>query len=114
MNIEYRIEEVGCEVVKCPVAKEPRIVHRDVDRSEVVQGGSNDRPAAFFRCNGVGIRNRYTAVLQDLLGPSFCRALVRALAIDGPAQIVDDDVRATRREQQSIFAADSSAPNETP
>ena len=57
---------------------------------------------------------RYTAVLQDLLGPSFCRDLVRALAIDGPAQIVDDDVRATRREQQSIFAADSSAPNETP
>ena len=109
VDIDDRVEQLGVHVGERLVAQDPGVVDHDVDATEGVDGGLHDRRAALGRRHRVGVGDRLAAGRGDLVDDQLGGADVGAGAIDGAAEVVDDDEGAPRGEKQGVLLAESAA-----
>ena len=95
MHVEHRVDEVGTHVVERLVAQDAGVVDDDVDGAERVDRGLHDALAAVGRGDRVGVRDGLAARGLDLVDDELCGALVGARSVDGTAEVVHHDERAT-------------------
>ncbi len=81
------------------VAEDARVVDDDVDLAERVHRGLDDLAAVL---DGVVVGDRFAARVFDLFDDRVGRARAFARAVVLSAEIVDDDLRAARREQKRV------------
>ena len=86
----------GVHVVERLVAQDAGVVDHDVDAAEGVDRRLHDRLAALGRGDRVGVGDGLAAGRLDLVDDQLGRAGVAAGAVDGAAEVVDDDQRAAR------------------
>ena len=92
------------------VAQDPGVVDQDVERAEGVDGLVDDVLAAGPRADVVAVDGRVAALLLDQRHHFLGRVRVlRALAVQAGADVVDDDPCALAGEDQCLFASDASS-----
>jgi len=107
VDIDNGFEVVVAHLLQRRPANIPGILNEDVDAAVAVQGRVDDRLAAI--CGGDRFRAGLgrTAGRGDLAHHLLGRPRVGAVPGDAAAGIVDDDLRALRRKQQGVRAAQS-------
>ena len=88
------------------VAQDPGVVHDDVDPLPRVERRLNDLRAVL---NGVVVGNGFSARFLDLVDDLVRRGGRLAVTVSRAPQVVHDDLRAARREEQCVRAAQSVA-----
>ena len=88
-------------------SRDPRIVHHDVDGAEVVERGLDDRRRAVLLRDRCVTRDRNAAGRLDLLHDLVGRIRRGSRPVEFAAEIGNDHVRATRREEQGVRAPDA-------
>ena len=78
-------------------------------RPKASSGGLHDGLAALRRGDGVGVGDGLAAGRLDLVDDQLGRAGVAARAVDGAAEVVDDDQRAALSEHQGVLPAEAAA-----
>ena len=92
------------------IAHEAGVVDDRVERAECVERGLDDALAGIPVRDVIGVGHRLAARGADLVDDAFRRALgFAALAVRADAKIVDHDLRAFRRQPQSIGPAEAVA-----
>src|SRR5450759_1453672 len=64
---------------------------------------------AFEVGDAVGVRHRFAAHGDDLVDDLLGRRSIGAVTVDITTKVVDDDLRALRREIQGVFAPDAAS-----
>ncbi len=104
MNVHHQAEILDCHFRERLVAKNAGIVHEDVHRA-IGRDGLLDHVGNFVGLGDVrAMRHRLAACGRDLVHDRLRSGSGCALAIHAPAQIVDDDVAATRGQHQRVAA----------
>ena len=85
------------------VAQDPRVVDHDVDTPPGIRRRANDRITVLDR---VVVRDRLATGLLDFLDDSIRCFRGFAFATRGTPEVVDDDLRASRRQQQRMRPAE--------
>ena len=109
VDVDDRIEELGVHVAERLVAQDPGVVDHDVDTTEGVDGGLDDRRAALWRGDGVAIGDRLATRRRDFVDDELGRADICACAVDRPAEVVDHHEGASRREEEGVLLAEAAA-----
>ena len=109
VNADDCIPVILCHFMKNNVAQYTSIVYDDIEATEVIEGGLYEFARLFHIRDIRAICNGFAATGADFLDDPFGRALTVALAREGDAEIVHDDLRTGGRESQRVSAADSPA-----
>ena len=96
-------------VVEIRIAHSACVVDENVDAAPGVDRGVDDRLAAFWRRNAVGVGDGFSAVVPDLLHGVVGGIAARAVAGDRAAEVVDDDARPASGEKQRVLPAEAPA-----
>jgi len=92
-----------------PVAEDAGVVHEDIDAAELIDGGLDDVLAAVHRGDRVVVGDGFVAFRHDLGDDLIGGAVVVARAVRVDASVVDDDLRAFFRHQESDATPDAAA-----
>ncbi len=91
------------------VAEDARIVHEDVEATEVLERGLHDPLGAFGVGYGVGVRHGRPARLADLRDHGLRHRGAAAAAVPRDADVVDHELRPFGRQGQGMSPAQPSA-----
>ena len=95
-----------CHLLERDIAQDAGVVDQDVELAPRVDRGLDDLIAVL---DGVVVGDRLAAFLFDLGDDLVGRRRGLAFAGEAAAEVVDDDLRASRREQQRVRAAEAAA-----
>src|SRR3978361_667959 len=90
MNVEHSVEVLITHVLQRAATDVARVVNQNVDAPVVLEGGFDDRLAAFAGSNRRATRDGLTSGSGDLANHLLGRPRVDPVAIHGAANVVDD------------------------
>ena len=109
VDVEHGVHHVGLHVVERLVPQDAGVVDDDVDPPECVEGRLHDGGAALGRRDRVGVGDGFAAQVLDLFDDCLRRPGAAALAVHRPAEVVDHNEGAPRRQQERVLPPESAA-----